>query len=217
MKTKILAAIAGVALAAAPANAVITGIVLSNAGTVTASAIIAAPADVQALSGQTFFGFTERSNVVTTGTGAARASGLGSPSFSSFVGFSAGTVLSSHFFVFAPSLNGQTVSGTISFNQPIVALQRTHQNMNGANNVQLRAAGTSYNLLQRQGTESQDFVTFLNANTVAFSLGASVDNQDNKDMFSIITAVPESPTWVMLIAGFGLVGFSARRRRVVAA
>jgi hypothetical protein len=40
----------------------------------------------------------------------------------------------------------------------------------------------------------------------------------NKDMFSIITAVPEPATWAMLLVGFGLVGLARRRQvRTVAA
>lgn len=34
---------------------------------------------------------------------------------------------------------------------------------------------------------------------------------------ALITAVPEPASWALLIAGFGLVGFSARRRRATAA
>ena len=37
------------------------------------------------------------------------------------------------------------------------------------------------------------------------------------DNVNVATAVPEASTWVMLIAGFGLVGATMRRRRLVAA
>lgn len=41
--------------------------------------------------------------------------------------------------------------------------------------------------------------------------------QDNSDSIRVnVTAVPEPSSWAMLIAGFGLVGAAARRRRAVA-
>ena len=53
--------------------------------------------------------------------------------------------------------------------------------------------------------------------TLTFSNGTVGDNMLGLDDVSLTSAVPEASTWAMLIAGFGLVGVSARRRRAVAA
>jgi hypothetical protein len=55
--------------------------------------------------------------------------------------------------------------------------------------------------------------------TIAFTGLNQADNTAFIDNIGLTTAaVPDAPTWAMLIAGFGLVGFTARRRsRAVAA
>lgn len=213
MKIQILAAIAGLALAAAPANAVITSIVLGT-GPVSSS-IIAAPANVQTLSGNTFFGFTERSNFLVSGPANTRPQILPAPLFpNGSVAVPTNTRVSSHFFVFAPTAN-RTVTGTITFNQHIIGIQRTFGAINAASSLPLRAPGTSYALTSNQGTDGGDTLTFVNSKTLNFSMTAT---SVNKDMFSVITAVPEPATWAMLLVGFGLVGFARRRQvRAVAA
>ena len=61
-------------------------------------------------------------------------------------------------------------------------------------------------------------VSFYSATpvTLTFSNGTVGDNMLGLDDVSL-NAVPEPSTWAMLIAGFGLVGASARRRRAVTA
>lgn len=55
------------------------------------------------------------------------------------------------------------------------------------------------------------------SNGVLNSFRASAGGQFSSDPAPLINAVPEPGTWAMLIAGFGLVGATARRRRVVTA
>ena len=51
------------------------------------------------------------------------------------------------------------------------------------------------------------------ATTLAFSNGTpAADNMLGLDDVTLTGAVPEPATWTMLIVGFGLVGYSARRR-----
>ena len=59
--------------------------------------------------------------------------------------------------------------------------------------------------------------TTLAPTTIAFTNGTPFgDNMLGLDDVSV-TGVPEAATWAMLIIGFGLVGVSARRRKVVVA
>jgi hypothetical protein len=216
MKLQILAAAAAVTLAAAPANAVITSVVL-NAGPVTSSILtgLAIPANVQTLSGPTFFGFTERADILISGPDASRPLVDAAPSLlSPATRIPNNTTVSSHFFVFTPTEN-QGVSGTITFNQNIIGIQRGHGAMIHSASAQLRRGATTYALTAGQGLEAVDTLTFVNDKTLSFSLAATATN---KDMFSVITAVPEPATWAMLLVGFGLVGFARRRQvRTVAA
>lgn len=65
----------------------------------------------------------------------------------------------------------------------------------------------SYNFIANNATETLSFVAYGNLPVPPFALLDGVT-------FSQETGgVPEPSTWAMLIAGFGLVGFSARRRR----
>lgn len=54
--------------------------------------------------------------------------------------------------------------------------------------------------------------------TLSFNGLSQADNTAFIDAVGLTsTAVPEASTWAMLIAGFGMIGFAARRRRAVAA
>lgn len=206
MKLRLATAAAALALAATPAAAVVTSITLSSGGS---SQIIAAPTDAQALSGNTIYAFTEQTSILPA---APRPVVLAATDFlTPGVRLPAGTRISSHFFVFAPGAAG-TISGTITFNQNVIGLQRQSNVLGAQDSLQLRAPGTSYGTFA--GLESLDSVTFLNNKTISFSLSSTATN---KDMFSVITAVPEPASWAMFITGFGLVGLGARRRRTVAA
>lgn len=223
MKLKLATAAAALALAATPASAVIVSITLSggtaftNGGT---GQIIANPANVATVGGNNdVFGFNERTSISLSAIPAnQRPTVLLAPTFptpgvrltNSVTG---GQRVSSHFFIFAPGAT-RSVTGTIVFNQNIIGLQRTAGVINGAQSTVLRAAGTAYALSGANGLETLDSFTFVDSKTLQFTLNATAAN---KDMFSIITGVPEAPTWAMLITGFGLVGLGARRRRAVAA
>lgn len=72
--------------------------------------------------------------------------------------------------------------------------------------------------------EARDYLLFdggsvLDGQTVWFTFGLTArrDTQDTNVFFlrqsEFLDVVPEPATWAMLIAGFGLVGFSLRRRR----
>jgi hypothetical protein len=58
------------------------------------------------------------------------------------------------------------------------------------------------------------------SNVIYFGYDDQASNPDGDyDDFIVratVTGVPEPATWAMLIAGFGLVGFAARRRRETA-
>ncbi len=61
-------------------------------------------------------------------------------------------------------------------------------------------------------TDSRRVNFDFGANTVQFITFNSSENSFEFDDVAV-SGVPEASTWSMLIAGFGLVGFSARRRR----
>ncbi len=65
---------------------------------------------------------------------------------------------------------------------------------------------TSYNFVANNATETLSFIAYGNVPVPPFALLDGVS----------FGAVPEPGTWAMLIAGFGLVGFSARRNRAAA-
>ena len=67
---------------------------------------------------------------------------------------------------------------------------------------------TSYNFIANNATETLSFIAYGNVPVPPFALLDGVS----------FGAVPEPGTWAMLIAGFGMVGLSARRRnRAIAA
>lgn len=72
--------------------------------------------------------------------------------------------------------------------------------------------------------DTRDFLTFnngtvANGQTVFFTYGLTArrDNSDTDPFFlrQAQPGVPEPATWAMLITGFGLVGFAARRRKTL--
>ncbi len=213
MKLRIASAVAALVLAAAPAQAVITSITLSggtaftNGGT---GQIVAAPADVSTtITGNNVFGFNERQNV---SLGAAQAT---RPQAFLFATGANGVVpqvrVSSHAFVFFPTA-GRSATGTISFNQNVIAIQRGSGQINAARSNQLETGLTDFTNLG--GLEAGDIITRTGAKTISFNLQASATGQD---VFRVITAVPEASTWAMMLTGFGLVGVGARRRRAAVA
>ena len=61
-------------------------------------------------------------------------------------------------------------------------------------------------------TSAFSTLTFASGENSRF--GPALDNVAIADLGGSPSAVPEASTWVMLVAGFGLVGASARKRRV---
>lgn len=60
-----------------------------------------------------------------------------------------------------------------------------------------------------------DFTLTGNTN-VYFGLGDDRIRDNRGGVSLLVESVPEPATWAMLIAGFGMIGFAARRRRTVA-
>lgn len=95
-------------------------------------------------------------------------------------------------------------------------------------NYQLAAWGFGNSDNNYNSSGAPSLITFnslggrLTANGVAYSVGAPgsfatiLEAPDTRYGAGTLGAVPEPATWAMLITGFGLVGFSARRRRVTA-
>ncbi len=50
---------------------------------------------------------------------------------------------------------------------------------------------------------------------LAYDLGTVANHQSVSFGYEYVMAVPEPETYAMLLAGLGLIGFSARRRRVM--
>jgi hypothetical protein len=117
----------------------------------------------------------------------------------------AGTRVDSHFVTFDPATNRQVI-GSVTFSRPILGVMTTTARMNASNF--LGNSAVTYSLVSASGFEAGDSVTVA-GNTLTYRMTAS----NPSDSFRVLTAVPEPTTWAMLIAGFGLVGAAARRRR----
>lgn len=94
---------------------------------------------------------------------------------------------------------------------PIIKLANVQASGNALANYTFDRTGNSRpNMLWRPytyqftATGTSTTLTFAGASGTAF--GAALDNVS-------VAAVPEAATWAMMITGFGLIGFSARRRR----
>lgn len=112
----------------------------------------------------------------------------------------------SHVIVFDPIFL-LTAAGSITFNTPVLAIIRGGGRV--ANSHYLGASSVAYSSPASFALEASDFVSF-SGNTVSYNLA----NFSASDTFRVITAaVPEPSSWAMLVAGFGLVGFAARRGR----
>ncbi|WP_353217552.1 PEPxxWA-CTERM sorting domain-containing protein [Sandarakinorhabdus sp.] len=217
MMFRFAAALAALTLATAPAQAVITSITLSGGTAFTAGGtgqIIAAPATSNIATGNNIVGFNE-----VQSTSLVNTLGLGNlaPQGFIFATNSNGNIVSpvgvsSHFFLF--NTTGKTASGTITFNQNVIALQRISFFVNSPRSNQLETGATDFSSFGvAQGLEVADLFTLIDPKTLSFSLTTPT----NVDGFRVITAVPEASTWVMLLAGFGMVGAAARRRKTVVA
>lgn len=117
----------------------------------------------------------------------------------------AGTRVNSHFLVFDPSTSRRAI-GSVTLSERILGVATTRNLLNGSNF--LGSSQVTYNFGNSSGLEGNDIVTFA-GDMLSFDLSASSPS----DSIRILTAVPEPASWTMLIAGFGLVGAAARRRR----
>jgi PEP-CTERM motif-containing protein len=71
--------------------------------------------------------------------------------------------------------------------------------------------------INADGTLGSSYDTSTPAQTAGFALIPSVLSAyktDGQDLATYITPVPEPETWVMMLAGLGMLGFAARRHRV---
>lgn len=130
----------------------------------------------------------------------------------------AGTKINSHYLNFDPGPS-RTVVGTATFDAPILGVIWSRSNL--LNSHFLGAAGVTYVNPTLVGFEANnDSASFL-GNTVTFRLTASSPGDSWRVITAIAqgdpTGVPEPSSWALLLAGFGLVGFSARRRRITVA
>ncbi len=203
MKFRAIAAAAALALASTSASATIVSITLSG-GTATGASIIAAPSAVNLNTGTELVGWTAKADFLATSN---FPYGLAAPGFTNPQKTITGPI-SSH--VFAMNTTGLTASGTIVFNQNVRRIIVNGNTFNHPHNLQLQNAGTNYASFANLETPDTQGFTFVNDKTITFSLSTVTGGADN---FAVITAVPEAPTWAMLITGFGLVGLGSRRRR----
>jgi hypothetical protein len=119
----------------------------------------------------------------------------------------AGTRVASQFLFFDPRGAAQIATGFAKFNGDILGVATTTTLLQGSDFLGIQPT-VFYNYNDGSGLEDQDIVTF-SGRTLNFTLQASSPS----DSIRILTAVPEPASWAMLIAGFGLVGAAARRRR----
>jgi len=204
-----LASMAGL-VAAAPASAVVTGGALTGGSSFTAGGTfqIIDPVPLGYTVGNNDFNdnnvraFSEQQNFTLLSALTTDSNGM----------IAAGTLISSHNVVYDP-LNLETVVGTVSFSTPILGLIFTTANLSASDYLGL--SQVSYLNPFEAGLEAgSDVVSFI-GNTVTFSLRA----RSPGDTFRVITegvppaVVPEPESWALLIAGFGLVGATMRRRR----
>ena len=102
-----------------------------------------------------------------------------------------------------------------------------HGSFNGAQAVELFVGGTSVATYTPVGTSNLDalFTTATYVFTgsgspteILFSVVTVTGDSEDALLDNVsVTAVPEAATWALMIAGFGIVGTAARRRRALAA
>jgi hypothetical protein len=129
--------------------------------------------------------------------------------FSTFFGSRAGDIV---------ALYNQAYTGSLTSNGNAAAMQLAlwevaNDDKNLATGGVRTVAGTDASLV----SGAQSLLTNLNAyagpSQYSFSLYTSATNQD----FLVATPIPEPHTYMMMLAGLGLMGFVARRRKDLAA
>lgn len=140
----------------------------------------------------------------------------------------AGIVQRSYYFAWEPApgngiLGGlalRTVSGSITFDAPVVSLFSSRAALQGS--ASLQSPDVMYNYPLLTGLEfipvagDSLSIDLLNPNQINFSMTAAALGPG--DHFRVVTAapVPEPETYALMLAGLGLVGMVARRRKAQA-
>jgi hypothetical protein len=173
---------------------------------------IKTPTDTKPLSvinvnkNDTVFGFDEQQNVQF---GAA-------PSFdkTGLTGVNANTWVSSHYVYFDPKIS-QNIQGTVTFSDTILGVYFTKNSLWASHDEFGLASNVTYNYANLIGLENGDRShTSILGNVLSFNWTASSPG----DHIRVITAaVPEPETYAMLLAGLGLIGTIARRRKAAQA
>ena len=173
---------------------------------------IKTPTDTKPLSvinvnkNDTVFGFDEQQNV-QFGT---------APSFdkTGLTGVNANTWVSSHYVYFDPKIS-QNIQGTVTFSDTILGVYFTKNSLWASHDEFGLASNVTYNYANLIGLENGDRShTSILGNVLSFNWTASSPG----DHIRVITAaVPEPETYAMLLAGLGLIGTIARRRKAAQA
>lgn len=207
MRFTMLAALAAAAAVSVPASAmIISGNVYGGSAFTLGSVFqeISAPAVSGNHNQQTInlLGWEEQQGVTLSN---ALAADLG------VTNIAAGTFINSDVITMDP-LNGVSVRATITFNAPILAVIYTRGNLIASDWLN---AGTTYSSPTGRGLETFDINnSYFSGNQLYLTWSSARPG----DQIRVITGVvPEAATWAMMIAGFGLVGVAARRRRAAPA
>jgi hypothetical protein len=206
MRFKSVFAACAILMAGTASAAVVTGSLTGGS---------AAPGDFQLLmppfsvgnnnqqDNDTLFAFNERQNVL-----------LGSNLMLDQGGtVMAGTRVASHGVVFDPR-NNRTLVGSVTFDRPILGLIWSTNRLIATDTL-FGLPGITYNSPGARGLENRDRPgTSFAGNVLTINDWAASSPGDNIRVLT--AAVPEPATWAMLILGFGLVGFAARRRPTAA-
>jgi hypothetical protein len=197
--TAIAFAVSGAAQAAVTIGAVEGGSAAERGGTFK---LIAAPSAVGRDNQQAFdlFAFNERQGVTLL-------SSL-TPSLGATI--AAGTRVNSQAIVFDPP-NNRSIQGWVQFSGRILGVFVQRDGLE-ATNLLLGAPGTTYNMHWHSGLEASDSAAIDPSNP--YRLNVSLKGSSPGDLIRVVTAVPEVSTWMMLVAGFGVVGLSVRRREL---
>lgn len=124
----------------------------------------------------------------------------------------AGRRVNAHVVAFDP-VASRTVNGWVEFDGRVLGIITTRPGLI-ATNAQLGAPGTIYSMPGGVGLEANDVaqVDLFNPWRVNVRMTASSPG----DMIRVLTAVvPEPRSWALMLAGFGLIGLSMRRRPAV--
>jgi len=120
-----------------------------------------------------------------------------------------GTQISSHFLFWDPSSN-KSMNATINFDADILGYFFEEATITNTN--YLSAAGTTFtSSFNNLGLESNDSTSFTGS-TLDIAWKASSPG-DSIRVITAVSAVPEPSTYALMLAGLGLVGFMAARRR----